>query len=145
MCGNGCNSWMCGNGCNSWTCGNGCNSWTCGNYCYSWTCGNDCYSWTCGNDCNSWMCGNYCYYWTCGNYCYSWMCGNYYRYFALEVGVQNVDISCTATTSSSAYAQNILIHSGVRGTGGSRVTCEIATTNNDFLTEFGTVVQGTIS
>lgn len=56
-----------------------------------------------------------------------------------------VNISCAVTTSDSAYAQNILIHSGVQGTDSSHVTCEIETANNDFLTEFGTVVQGTIS
>ena len=56
-----------------------------------------------------------------------------------------MDISCAVTTSNSAYAQNILIHSGVNGTNNSHVTCKIDTANNDFLTEFGTVVQGTIS
>ena len=162
-CGNACSSWTCGNDCSSWACGNYCYSWTCGNYCPSWTCGNYCSSWTCGNNCSSWTCGNNCPYWTCGNGCYSWTCGNdcpywtcgndcsywtcgnYYRYFTLEDGVASVDISCAVTTSDSAYAQNILIHSGVRGTNDSRATCEIGTANNDFLTEFGTVVQGTIS
>ena len=144
-CGNDCNSWTCGNDCSSWTCGNGCYSWTCGNYCNSWTCGNGCYSWTCGNECNSWTCGNYCYYWTCGNECSNWTCVNYYRYFAIEDGVKYADISCAVTTSNSAYAQNILIHSGVNGNSDRHVTCEIATVNNDFLTEFGNVVQGTIS
>ena len=88
--------------------------------------------------------GNNCYSWTCGNDCSSWTCGHYYRYFTLEDGVQYVNISCGVTTSSSAYAQNILVHSGVKGTVNSHVTCNIATANNDFLTEFGTVVQGTI-
>ena len=107
--------------------------------------GNDCYSWTCGNSCSSWTCGNNCYSWTCGNDCSSWTCGNYYRYFTIEDGVGYMDISCAVTTSGSAYAQNILIHSGVHGTNKSHVTCKIDTANNDFLTEFGTVVQGTIS
>ena len=98
-----------------------------------------------GNDCNSWTCGNNCSSWTCGNECNSWTCGNYYRYFAIEDGVKYADISCAVTTSNSAYAQNILIHSGVNGNRNRHVTCEIATVNNDFLTEFGNVVQGTIS
>ena len=144
-CGNDCSYWTCGNDCTSWTCGNGCSYWTCGNDCSSRTCGNDCYYWTCGNNCTSWTCGNGCYYWTCGNGCSYWTCGNYYRCFTLEDGVRYADISCADPTSDVAFAQGILIHSGVQGKDGNHVTCKIATTNNDFLTEFGTVVQGTIS
>ena len=66
------------------------------------------------------------------------------RYVTLEAGVQFVDITCAETTSDSAYGQNILVHSGVVGASDARKTCSIDDAGNDFLTEFGTVVQGTI-
>ena len=67
------------------------------------------------------------------------------RYVTLEAGVQYVDITCAKKTSNSAYGQNVLVHSGVVGTSDARKTCSIDDADNDFLTEFGTVVQGTIS
>ena len=63
----------------------------------------------------------------------------------LENGVKYVNVSCDDTTSSSTYGQNILVHAGVEGTSQTRKTCEIADAGNAFLTEFGTVQQGTIS
>ena len=67
------------------------------------------------------------------------------RYVTLEAGVQYVDITCAEATSDNAYGQNILVHSGVVGAGDAHKTCSIEDAGSDFLTEFGTVVQGTIS
>ena len=171
--GNGCNSNTFGNDCYSNTFGNYCNSNTFGNDCYSNTFGNDCYYNTFGNDCysntfgngcNYNTFGNSCNYNTFGNSCHSNTFGNdcnyntfgngsndngflkdYMRYVKLEAGVQYVDITCADTTSDGAYGQNILVHSGVAGTENARKTCSIDDAGNDFLTEFGTVAQGTIS
>ena len=153
--GNYCSSNTFGNNCHSNTFGNYCSSNTFGNGCSSNTFGNDCHSNTFGNGCYSNTFGNYCSSNTFGNGCYSNTFGNgsqndailkdYMRYVTLETGVQFVDITCTETTSESAYGQNILIHSGVVGASDARKTCSIDDAGNDFLTEFGTVVQGTIS
>ena len=162
--GNGCYSNTFGNYCSSNTFGNDCSSNTFGNYCYSNTFGNYCYSNTFGNYCYSNTFGNYCSFNTFGNYCSFNTFGNdcYYntfgndsqndiilkdhmRYVTLEAGVQYADITCAETTSDSAYGQNVLVHSGVVGASKARKTCSIDDAGNDFLTEFGTVVQGTIS
>ena len=128
---------------------------TFGNDCSSNTFGNDCSSNTFGNDCSSNKFGNGCSSNKFGNDCSSNTFGNgsqndvvlkdYMRYVTLEAGVQYVDITCAETTSNSAYGQNILVHSGVVGASDARKTCSIDDAGNDFLTEFGTVAQGTIS
>ena len=171
--GNDCNSNTFGNYCNSNTFGNGCDSNTFGNECYSNTFGEGCYSNTFGNDCNSNTFGNGCDSNTFGDECnsntfgegcYSNTFGNdcdsnpfgegagnnavtkdYMRYVMLENGVKYVNVSCDDTTSWSTYGQNILVHAGVEGTSQTRKTCEITDAGNAFLTEFGTVQQGTIS
>lgn len=151
-CGNYCSYWSCGNHCSSWSCGNDCSDWKCGNYSSCWSCGNYCSNWSCGNDCYNWKCGNYCSNWSGGNDCYNWACGtsmtslkNYMHNFHLENGVKYVYLNCTATTSSTSPGKNILVHSGVLGTSSAYKTCTISTANNDYLTEFGTVQQGTVS
>lgn len=70
---------------------------------------------------------------------------NYMCYVMVEDGVGCVNITCSDTTSPNSYGQNILIHAGVLGTDSARKTCEINSAGNAFLTEFGTVQQGTIS
>ena len=149
--GNYCNYNTFGNDCNYNTFGNSCYYNTFGNYCYSNTFGNYCYSNTFGYYCYSNTFGNDCYSNTFGNDCYSNTFGNdavtkdYMRYVELESGVKFVNVSCDDTTSSSTYGQNILVHAGVEGTSQARKTCKIADAGNAFLTEFGTVQQGTIS
>ena len=153
--GNSCSSNTFGNECYSNTFGNSCSSNTFGNECYSNTFGNDCYSNTFGNECYSNTFGNDCYSNTFGNDCnyntFGEGAGNnavtkdYMRYVMLENGVKYVNVSCDDTTSSSTYGQNILVHAGVEGTSQTRKTCEITDAGNAFLTEFGTVQQGTIS
>ena len=66
-------------------------------------------------------------------------------FFTLESGVSYVDLECGVTTDSSNIAQNILVHSGATGAPGTHAVCSVATANNNFLTEFGTVVQGTVT
>ena len=135
--GNSCNYNTFGNDCSSNTFGNSCNSNTFGNDCYSNTFGNSCYSNTFGNDCYSNTFGE-----GAGN---NAVTKDYMRYVMLENGVKYVNVSCDDTTSSSTYGQNILVHAGVEGTSQTRKTCEITDAGNAFLTEFGTVQQGTIS
>ena len=135
--GNDCNYNTFGNSCYSNTFGNDCSSNTFGNYCYSNTFGDSCYSNTFGNDCYSNTFGE-----GAGN---NAVTKDYMRYVMLENGVKYVNVSCDDTTSSSTYGQNILVHAGVEGTSQTRKTCEITDAGNAFLTEFGTVQQGTIS
>ena len=135
-----------GNSCYSNTFGNGCDSNTFGNSCYYNTFGNSCYSNTFGNECYSNTLGNNCRYNTFGTRTASVKTTkDYMRYISVESGVQYVNITCSATTSDSAYAQNAVVHSGVAGTSSAYKTCTISATNTAYLTEFGEKVQGTIS
>ena len=153
--GNSCYSNTFGNSCSYNTFGNSCSYNTFGNSCSYNTFGNECSYNTFGNSCYSNTFGNSCYSNTFGNSCYSNTFGegagnnavtkDYMRYVMLENGVKYVNVSCDDTTSSSTYGQNILVHAGVEGTSQTRKTCEITDAGNAFLTEFGTVQQGTIS
>ena len=119
---------------------------TFGDYCNSNTFGNVCYSNTFGNECDSNTFGNGCYSNTFGTRTASVKTTkDYMRYISVESGVQYVNITCSATTSGSAYAQNAVVHSGVVGTSSTYKTCTISATNTAYLTEFGEKVQGTIS
>lgn len=71
---------------------------------------------------------------------------SFMRYITIEAGVAYLDISCSATTSSAAYGQNIRIRSGVAGTATSRKLATITSANNSFLTTFGNSadVSGTL-
>ena len=141
-----CHSNTFGNSCDSNTFGYYCRSNTFGNSCYYNTFGDGCFSNTFGNNCRSNTFGSCCYYNTFGTRTASVKTTNdYMRYISVESGVQYVNITCSATTSSSAFAQNAVVHSGVVGTGSAYKTCTISATNTAYLTEFGEKVQGTIS
>lgn len=137
--GNGCNSNTFGNGCYSNTFGDGCYQNTFGNSCYSNTFGNSCYQNIFGNDCSNTF-GNYCSCNTFGNSCSSNTFGNscerntfgddceyiklgtsstakdYCQYIIVENGNQWLYLDCSATTSDSAYFQNVKIAQGVNNT-----------------------------
>ena len=150
-----CNSNTFGYDCHSNTFGGDCHSNTFGGGCYYNTFGNYCYSNTFGNPCGYNTFGDWCYSNTFGDYCDSNTFGtrtasvkttkDYMRYISVESGVQYVNITCSATTSNRAYAQNAVVHSGVVGTYDAYKTCTISATNTAYLTEFGEKVQGTIS
>jgi len=118
---------------------------------YSNTFGNNCYSNTFGNYFSSNTFGNYCYSNTFGNYCSANTFGNdcclvkllrsYMRYIKVDNGVCNTNITTTsAATSNNSYAQNIRIKSGIHDK-----TCSISTTNNAFLTTFGSASDTNIN
>lgn len=61
---------------------------------------------------------------------------DYVRYISVEDGVEYVDITTSATTSLSAYLQNIIIGKGVAGTFSSRKTITHPTVNDAFQTTY---------
>lgn len=71
---------------------------------------------------------------------------SFMRYITFEAGVAYLDISCSATTSSATYGQNIRFRSGVAGAATSRKLATITSANNSFLTTFGNSadVSGTL-
>ena len=81
---------------------------------------------------------------TIGNYFYNNAIGtktnsttnakDFVRYIRVEDGVQYVNITTTATTTSSAYLQNITISQGISGTDASRKTISHPTVGDTFQT-----------
>lgn len=139
-----------GDSCNRNTFGYACSRITFGYYCNGNTFGNECYESTFGDFCGNNTFGNTCFRSTFGNYCNGNTFGNdcegnrfgtgtttinYVRYIQAENGVSYINITTTATTSSSAYLQNITISQGVRGTGSSsRKTISHPTVGDTFQT-----------
>ena len=130
-----------GNTCYSNTFGEFCRNNSFSNYCYSNIFGNNCSSNAFGNYCSANTFGTYCEYNIFGNYCRSTTLGNYCRcntvgvdcycirfgtsastfidyvqYITIEPGCRYINLSCAEEGgSTSNYAQNIHIHSGVSG------------------------------
>lgn len=138
--GNNCHNNTFWNNCSSNTFENSCDDNTFGNNCVGNTFGNDCYSNTLGDYCSNNTFGGSCDNNTFGNGCENNMFGtgtttiNYVRYIKVENGVNYANITTTATTSSSAYLQNITISQGVSGTRSSRKTISHPTVGDAFQT-----------
>jgi hypothetical protein len=101
------------------TFGNNCADNVLQSYCHYNTFGTNCRGNNFGSGCSSNVLGNYCSSFTLGSDCTSVKTGtsgspeNYCRYITVDGGNSNVYLDCTATTSSSAYLQNIRIAHGV--------------------------------
>ncbi len=83
--------------------------------------------------------------------CYSNTFGNgktstqsYCRYIIFQNGIQNVNFTCTQTTSSSKYCQNILLHSGLIGTYSAKLAVQINVTSITYSLEVGKTSAGTL-
>lgn len=92
-----------------------------------------------------------CYSNTFGSGCYSNTFGNsktstqsYCRYIIFQNGIQYVNFTCTQTTSSSKYCQNILLHSGLIGTYSAKLAVQISVTSITYSLEVGKTSTGTL-
>ena len=106
--------------------GNNCINNSFGSECYDNTFGNDCNQNTFENNCQNNTIGNSCYNNSFGNNCTGNSFGNscssinfqknFTYYCIVENGNQYIDITSTATTSSSNSLRNIIIAQGVNNT-----------------------------
>ena len=120
-----------GTSCSNNMFGNNCASNTFGTNCGNNTFGNQCLSNTFGNSCSSNVFGDSCLLNRFGT---GTATINYVRYIQVENGVLYADITTTATTSSSAYLQNITISQGVSGTDTTHKTISHPTVGDTFQT-----------
>ena len=99
--------------------GTDCKYNTFGKNCYNNTFGNNCYNNTFGNNCYINKISDYCHGNKLGDRCNNIEFGsdsgskNYYRNIEIDNGNQYIYLHCTATTSSTAYFQNVRIGLGV--------------------------------
>ena len=140
--GNGCTCNTFGINCSRNIFGNGCTCNTFGNKCYDNTLGDACDNNTFGIDCRENTFGDICFNNMFGNDCDGISFGteatpiNYVKYIKVENGVKYVDITTTATTSITAYLQNITISQGISGTENTKKTIAHPTINDTFQTTY---------
>ena len=120
--GQGANTNTLGQEANSNTLGQGANSNTLGQGAYSNTLGQEAYRNTLGQGCHDIVFGSYV-----NN---AAVPKAYCRYIRVEAGVEFVNITTNATTSSGQYLQNIIVGMGVKGTSSNRKTITHPTVND---------------